>query len=453
MLPADASRWCLLLGLAACAPSLVDGDPDAESEGKTDGDATGGDGGDGSDGSDGGDGIDGGDGTDGSGDPSTVYEGDDEVEWAGGSTVDTSVDFFLEDQIQVVELDLGRSAQDALNRSPTTYVEGVVRWNDLELPIGVRLKGSSSLDNFYGKPSMKFDFDFVIEGMRVGGQKKLNLHNMRYDPMKISEALNYALWREAGLPASRTGFARVSVDGVDYGLYSIVETPDDPLLKQWYDDPDGNLYENRANYCDFDDGASCFEAEESDEGNHDALDEIIAAVNAPGGGMDPVRDLLDWDRYTGFLAMEASLAHWDSYSFDQSNFRWYHEPTTNTWSLIPASMDLGYGYRPWSYSECGRHGVDPGTYTMGVISARCWADEACENAVMDKMLEAADHLEATDAPARLRALADMVRDDVYSDPRKSTTNSHFEVHVDCVEAWLAQRPDELRAWVAARRAD
>ena len=36
---------------------------------------------------------------------------------------------------------------------------------------------------------------------------------------------------------------------------------------------------------------------------------------------------LDWDRYTGFLAMEASLAHWDSYSYDLSNYRFYHEPT------------------------------------------------------------------------------------------------------------------------------
>ena len=75
---------------------------------------------------------------------------------------------------------------------------------------------------------------------------------MRYDPMKVSEELVYRMWREANLPASRTGYAEVTIDGTDYGLYSLVEVPDDPLLERWYDDPDGNLYENASNYCDFD---------------------------------------------------------------------------------------------------------------------------------------------------------------------------------------------------------
>ena len=67
-------------------------------------------------------------------------------------------------------------------------------------------------------------------------------------------------------------------------------------------------------------------------------------------------------------------------------------------------------------------------------------------------LHLADQLEAMDAPAELRAASDRVRDAVYDDRRKSTSNSHFEEHLDCVEAWLDQRPDELRVWVADRRA-
>ena len=180
---------------------------------------------------------------------------------------------------------------------------------------------------------------------------------------------------------------------------------------------------------------------------------MIAAATTADGGMAALNDPLDWDRYTGFLAMEASIAYWDSYSFDQSTFRWYHEPTADRWSLIPSSTDLGFGYRPWSYPDCGLHGVVPADYTMGVVSGRCWLDADCEEAVLEKMLAAADRLEAMDAAAELRAATDHVRDAVYDDRRKSTSNNHFEAHTDCVEAWLIQRPDEIRAWVAERRAD
>jgi hypothetical protein len=379
------------------------------------------------------------------------WQTDAEVEWAGGGN--EAVSLFDPRVIHELELELGSSAQSALERSPTRYVEGRFFWNGHEIPVGIRLKGSSSLDSFRGKPSLKIDFNHVVEGLTVQGQKKLNIHNMRYDPMKVSEELVYRMWREADLPASRSGYAHLTIDGSDYGLYSVVEAPDDPFLERWYEDPNGNLYENAANYCDLDDGQSCFEAEEYDEGNHDALERLIDAATTADGSMTALAGQLDWDRYTGFLAMEASLAHWDSYSFDQSNFRWYHEPTTDRWSLIPSSTDLGFGYRPWSYPDCGRHGVNPADYTMGVVSSRCWLDADCEAAVLEKMLDAADQLEAMDMVTQLREATDHVRDAVYDDNRKSTSNSAFETHLACVESWVAQRPDELRAWVADRRAD
>lgn len=347
------------------------------------------------------------------------------------------------------DITLGSAAKDALNRRPDTYVAGTFRWGTIEREVGVRIKGSSSRDDFYGKPSLKVDFTFADRNARLAGQKKLNMHNMVYDPMKVSEALSYQLFRDAGLPASETGYARLYVDGDDYGLYSLVEVPSDPFLDKWYDDPHGNLYENAANYCDLDDGLSCFEAEEYDEGDHTALLAFMDAAAADG--FDALRSHVDPVRFPRFLAMEAAIAHWDSYSFDQSNYRWYHEPTAGTWSLIPSSMDLDYGYRPWSYPECGRHGVDPSTYTMGLVSARCFGDDACLQDVVDEMALAADLLESADVVGRLDILTDLVRDDVYSDPRKYTTNSHFESHIACVRTWLEGRPAELRDWVNAQR--
>ena len=358
---------------------------------------------------------------------------------------------FSEERILELEINLDRDAVSDLGRNPTEYVVGELLYEGVPLAVGVRLKGSSSLDDLSGKPSFKIHFGFVVEGGELEGNNKLNLHNMRYDPMKMSEELSYGMWRDAGLPASRTGYARVKVNGADYGLYSVVEVADDPMLARWYDNPRGNLYENAANYCDLDDGIGCFDREEDDEGSDAALEALIAAAVAPGSSLGGLADLIDWDRYPKFLAMEMSIAHWDSYAFDQSNYRFYHEPGLDRWSQIPSSMDLGFGYRPWSYPTCGRHGVDPATYTMGLLARRCLEDAACEAKVLDEILAAADRLEAMDTSARLRATADRIRDAVRDDPRRSTSMGEFEDHLDCVESWLSARPTELRAWVEARR--
>ncbi len=362
---------------------------------------------------------------------------------------DRSDEIFRDDIIHDVEITLDSGSQSDLNARPTEYTDATISIAGLELEVGVRIKGSSSFQYLSGKPSLKFDMDFVVPEQTLLGIRKLNLHNMYYDPSRMSEELTYGMFRAADLPAARTGYARVSINGTPYGLYSVVEVTDDPMLERWFTDSNGNLYENAANYCDLDDGVGCFDAEEVDEGSDEALRVFIDAVTASGPDwLEGVQPLLLWDRYTGFLAMEMSIAHWDSYSYDLSNYRFYHDPTEDGWTLIPSSTDLSFGFRPWSYSDCGRHGVNPGDYDMGILSRRCLADEVCQEAVYERILQIADQLEAMDTTATIEAAAARVREDVQTDGRSYYGTAKFEEHILCVSDWLAQRPDELREWVA-----
>lgn len=361
------------------------------------------------------------------------------------------LDVFSETEIHGFAIELDSDEKRDLERDPYDWAEATFIAGDFAYPVGVRVKGSSTYRSINDKASLKIRFDHVVEGLRFYGMRRINLHNMVLDPMLSSEVLNWAFFRAADVPAPRVGYARLDIDGRDRGLYSIVEDPEDDFLARWFDDPNGNLYENRENYCDLT-SVGCFEVEESDEGDDDALEALVDAADLSGDAwLEAMQAQMDWDRMVAFFAMERSVAHWDSYSFDLSNYRLYHDPTADTFTFLPWSGDLGFGYRPWSYADCGRHGVDPGDYEMGRLAATCETVPECHDAVLDEMLEQADLLEEMDASGMTRDALDRVREEAESDPERRSDMNHFEEHGACVQQFLEERPDVIRAWVEANR--
>jgi hypothetical protein len=97
--------------------------------------------------------------------------------------------------------------------------------------VGVRYKGNgtflSSRESL--KRSFKLDLSQFVKGQKLAGMSKLNLHNSVRDPSGMNEAVAYRLFRDAGVPASRTAYAKVYVtvpgkhDGRYFGLYNLVE--------------------------------------------------------------------------------------------------------------------------------------------------------------------------------------------------------------------------------------
>ncbi len=360
------------------------------------------------------------------------------------------VDVFSETETHGFSLELDSQARNDLRSDPYSWTEAVFIAGEVPYPIGIRIKGSSTYRDYGDKPSFKLRFDYVHSELRFNGMRRLNLHNMVLDPMLSSEVLNWGFFRAAALPAPRVGYARLDINGRDEGLYSIVEDIEDDFLKQWFGDSHGNLYENAENYCDLT-RVGCFDKDEWDEGNDDALEGLISAARLNGQDwLGEMKERMDWERFVSFLAMERVVAHWDSYSYDVSNYRLYHDPTADTFAFIPWSGDLGFGYRPWSYYDCGRHGVDPADYDLGLLARTCEQVPECHNAVLDAMLVHADMLEDMDAGGMVQPALDRVRDDAESDPENYDMD-HFEYHGACVEEFITDRPDVVRAWVAENR--
>jgi spore coat protein CotH len=72
----------------------------------------------------------------------------------------------------------------------------------------MRYKGNGAFGNAPKHP-FKIDFNKFVDGQQFHGVTKLSLNNNVYDTSFMREALSYHLFRQTGVPAPRTAFARV----------------------------------------------------------------------------------------------------------------------------------------------------------------------------------------------------------------------------------------------------
>ena len=97
--------------------------------------------------------------------------------------------------------------------------------------VGVRYKGNGTFFSSQQslKRSLKIDFNQFQKGQKLAGMSQLNLHNSVRDPSFMNEAIAYRLFRDGGVPAPRTAYAKVYItvpgkyDRRYFGLYDLVE--------------------------------------------------------------------------------------------------------------------------------------------------------------------------------------------------------------------------------------
>jgi spore coat protein CotH len=129
--------------------------------------------------------------------------------------------------VVIIDLTLPPGEEAKLEATPTEYVKGTVSMTKssdgtpageeptpfvAERPVEVRLKGSEggSFRKLTEKAAFKLKFKAVNA---VFGLRKMTLNNMVQDPSMVHETLAYAAFRATGVPASRTGFAYLRVNG------------------------------------------------------------------------------------------------------------------------------------------------------------------------------------------------------------------------------------------------
>jgi hypothetical protein len=341
---------------------------------------------------------------------------------------------FSDETIHEIELTLAASAVSALQREPREDVEAEMTFNGEALdPVGLRLAGKiGSYRTLSGKPKLRIDLNRFSEGQRFYGLEGLALNNQVVDCSYMREATAYRVFREHGAPGSRTGWAHVTINGDDYGLYLIVESPDDRYLKRNFAEPDGNLYDGKylydwstGNYTLldlYDELVGYYELEEGQDVGHADLQAVTDALDAYAGQpgfYEALGEVVDWPSVHRHLALEQLVGHNDGYALNQNNYRVYFDPAADgRFTLITWDLDYSYLRAPeWGMSW---------TYPRGRLAAACWADATCLEAQRAAAVEVLAAHDVTEQLAWFEATFGVIRDAIVADPRKEFSSGDLD---------------------------
>lgn len=361
------------------------------------------------------------------------------------SSLDPTSRLYQLDSITDISITLSNQAMTSLRNDRLTYVEGEVEIDGIQFgSVGIRLKayvGSArSIDQ---KCAWKIDLN-RYEDRSFAGETKLTLNNMVQDYSYIHERLAYLLFGSMGVPSPRVAYKRVYLNGSLVGLYLLVESVDRRMLANWFDDPDGNIYEG-AYGVDFTRGyINSFDQEAGDDTSRTDLEAVVDVVeeDPTDKQVAKLEKLVDMEELLTERAVESLILHWDGYT-TSNNYRLYHDPVSDLFSLIPWGCDqtfVNYYYGPWSGGSTGGGGV---------LWSWCLRNSSCAKRYDDKLVEAANQMEALDLISEAQRLYSMLLVDIQNDPRREFGFTSFQSSYNTTLSTLQTWPQSVRDQVAA----
>lgn len=336
---------------------------------------------------------------------------------------------FAEAMIFDLALELPASSIAGLERNGD-YMPGVLKFAGMEAPLGVRTKGSSTYDDIDGKPSLKLNFGSLTPGATFLGVERLTLNNMKYDDTMMREAAAYRLFAQMGVPGPQSSFAHLTINGADYGLYSMIETLDENFLERVLpDDPDGNLYDTIFVSSDLtSSGVANFVLQEGEPAVEGAdLLELISALDS-GNILDVLTQRFDLESTLSFLAIDLVSANWDGYSRNTNNYLLYHATLTDRWYFVPWGQDTAFrGDGPLYAGIKSR------------VTGACLSDGPCADLLEQRVRDTLAVWEGEDLHGWTQHLSTVVVPACTADPRKDG-----ECDPEDILEHLAGRPDSVR---------
>jgi spore coat protein CotH len=235
------------------------------------------------------------------------------------------------------------------------YMPAQLTYNGLVVDsIGVRYKGNSSYQLSRNTPKKPFKFKFTkfIKRNVLYNTKELNFSNCVNDPSFMREKISYDILRQY-LPAPRTAYANIYVDGALIGLYVQVEEVDKVFLARHFNNIDGNLYKASDNgtklqYLGTDPSAYTAGLElktNEDENDWSGLIEFLDLLNnTPAEAfIATVSPQMNLEWTACLLASNMVMSNFDSYLGSGRNFYLYDDPESGQFHLLPWDLNESFG--------------------------------------------------------------------------------------------------------------
>jgi spore coat protein H len=230
--------------------------------------------------------------------------------------------------------------------------------------VAARFKGNGTFlgaVRSYKRP-FKLDLNQHVAGQQLAERGTLNFHNLVADDSFLRDTLAYEFFRAAGVPASRTAFARLrlTVDGWFedrlLGLYAMVENVDAAWAREQFGTNGTVIFKPVTPdlFADLgDDWAAYAPIYDPKTRTTPAQQRRLMALARLVSGADQadfarqIGEFVDVPAFVSFLACEAMLSNYDSILSNGQNFLLYLEPRSQRFGFIPWDHDHCWGQFPF----------------------------------------------------------------------------------------------------------
>jgi hypothetical protein len=315
--------------------------------------------------------------------------------------------------------------------------------------VGFRLKGGhGSFRDLTGKAAFKVKFNQFVKGQKLLGLKKLTLNNMVQDPSMVHETITYELFRAMGLPAPRTGYAFVRINGDPYGIHLNLETYDDIMLPRFFPSTQ-HLYEADAVGVDVRTGeANTYEVDEGDDEDISDLEALIEAVNDEAGDWsENVSPFADLGQMTRAWAVERYVGHWDGYAGLPNSI----DPDTRPNNYYLHSDEAGiFQIMPWGTDQTWeRDDIEFDEPAGGLMFNKCLADASCKQLYLEGLADVHCVVPGLDQGPHAAQLAAMLApyQAEEDEGKRETSEDEIAAGVAFVEGMAALRPEQLEEYL------
>jgi len=382
----------------------------------------------------------------------------------------TQSDIFNPARVNKIELSIPEASASSLDNISTArnYVAATFKFTSNGLSIGpidvgIRLKGGSSIERLSGRPSFKVAFNWkLLKGNRFLGLKNLTLNAMHQDGSKLHEYGSYRLFNLMGVPAPRTGWSELQVNGSSRGLYLSLESVDDIFLNRKFRDVTQHLYEGvplndlkpgKANGGENDGGFLVKEGWKARQ-NKDDLQKLINAANYSSGSdwWNKLGTVMDRTALVKLFALENFLGHWDGYSGPLQGNYFLRSNILGKFTMLPWGMDQTFGenrttptlndsyYATLDKTTSGFPGIEAKyqktTMSRGLLFAKCLQYRTCKVAYLTQLKAVSAKVSSAKLVTSMKSIASIIA------PYSSSSVKAEQVRV---QGWIVKQQARVAA--------
>lgn len=343
-------------------------------------------------------------------------------------------------ELPVYSLTINKNDLNALNGNPyvDTYYPADFSGEGLTSSCEVRFRGATSRGN--PKKSWKIKFP---DKKNVFETDTLNLNANYDDESMMRNGLTMQLFRYLGYPSSRTRYVNLTVNGVEYGLFQVVENIDKSFLK-FNDRKSGSLYKcithdaNLSPLVEYQDYPLVYEKNMGDEHDYSDLQLFLNKIFywSDEDFMANIEETVNVDNILNYYAVMFSIVSLDCMT---KNYYLFNNPQTGKWELFPWDNDAAYGI-DWqgTYYDNASAFIE-GTYLdFSVLFQRLMENEkyrADYSAKIEKIrTEGFSYLHT-----QIDSTYSLIKNDYYLDKSRRFTDQEFDTAITRLHSFLNDR--------------